>query len=113
MASQQPLLFTIAAKRKKTAPKGHQRTVIPDNNQIYVGNLHYNVQRNKLKETFMPFGNIQEVRIIQNNKTGRSKGFAFVSFASPAEAQKALKMHGRELLGRSLVVRIAKKRENN
>ena len=79
--------------------------------QIYIGNLDYNIRKNTLTETFKPFGKIREVRIIQNSKTGRSKGFAFISFETSQQAQKALKMHGRSLNGRSLVVRIAKKRD--
>jgi len=105
-------------RKKKSTPKGKKavtktKHADSENEQIYVGNLHYNVQKNTLFDTFKPFGTIREVRIIQNNKTGRSKGFAFIRFKTADQAEKALKMHGRDLYGRSLVVRIAKKRDES
>jgi RNA recognition motif-containing protein len=44
--------------------------------------------------------------------TGRSRGFAFIEFGSPAEAEKAVEMfHNKEFQGRPLTVNIARPRE--
>lgn len=81
------------------------------NEQIYVGNLPYRVDETDLRGYFSRFGGIQAIKIIRNFKTGRSKGYAFVTYQSAKHAAKALAAHGRELDGRSLVVRIAKPRQ--
>jgi RNA recognition motif-containing protein len=45
--------------------------------------------------------------------TGRSRGFAFVEYATPEEAAKAVEMfNGKELQGRALTVNIARPRED-
>ena len=104
------IVYFIGRKKTKRPLKKSQQ-ITAGNEQVYIGNLHYNVPKNVLFDTFKPFGTIREVRIIQNNKTGRSKGFAFIRFKTANQAEKALKMHGRDLYGRSLVVRIAKQRD--
>lgn len=81
------------------------------NEQIYVGNLPYRLDETDLRGYFSRFGGVQAIKIIRNFKTGRSKGYAFVTYQSAKQAAKALAAHGRELGGRSLVVRIAKPRE--
>lgn len=81
------------------------------NEQIYVGNLPYRVDENDLKGFFSQFGNVQTIKIIRNFKTGQSKGYAFVSYSNAKQATKALSAHGQDLYGRSLVVRIAKPRQ--
>jgi RNA recognition motif-containing protein len=76
--------------------------------KIYVGNLDYKVYEEELKTFFAKFGKIDEVRLIKNTRTGRSKGFAFITFSAAQDAAQALSGHGQTLKGRSLVVRIAK-----
>jgi RNA recognition motif-containing protein len=44
--------------------------------------------------------------------TGKSRGFAFVEFATPEEANKAVEQfHNKDFQGRALTVNIAKPRE--
>lgn len=82
------------------------------NEQIYVGNLPYHANEDDLKDYFSRFGGIESVHVIRNFKTGRSKGYAFVTYATPNEANVALAAHGQDLQGRSMVVRIAKPRQD-
>lgn len=82
------------------------------NEQVYVGNLPYHVNEDHLRDYFRRFGNIQSVRIIRNARTGRSKGFAFVTYSDESEASSALASHGKDMSGRTMVVRIAKPRQN-
>ena len=81
------------------------------NEQIYVGNLPYHVGENDLQNYFSRFGAIETIKVVRNLRTGRSRGYAFVTYASAKQAVKALAAHGKDLQGRSLVVRIAKSRE--
>jgi len=44
--------------------------------------------------------------------TGRSRGFAFVEFATPEEAQKAIEQfHDKDFQGRKITVNVARPRE--
>ena len=93
--------------------KGYHPSLINEyiNEQIYVGNLPYRVDENDLKGFFSQFGSVQSIKIVRNFKTGQSKGYAFVSYSNAKQASKALEAHGQDLRGRSLVVRIAKPRQ--
>lgn len=78
------------------------------NSEVYVGNLNYRTREGELKSFFSQYGKINEVKIIKNNRTGRSKGYAFIRYASEKEANDALSSHGEDFNSRALVVRIAK-----
>ena len=78
---------------------------------IYVGNLSYEVTEEDLKEAFEVFGEVDTVKVIKDNYTGRSKGFGFVEMSAKAEAQSAIEgLNGKELKGRSLNVNEARPR---
>ncbi len=77
--------------------------------KIYVGNLSYNVTADHLNDFFVQFGEINEVKLISDRETGRSKGFAFITFANQQSADKAVEeADGTEFEGRRLKVNIAK-----
>ena len=77
--------------------------------KLYVGNLPFSVDDQKLKEIFSEFGDIEEATVIQDRQSGRSKGFGFVTFASDENADAALSaVNGKEVEGRQLKVSEAK-----
>ena len=80
------------------------------NDQIYIGNLSYEVDEDLLREYFSRFGVVEAIRIVRHFQTGRSKGYAFLTYMHAKQAIKALAAHGKDLGGRSMVVRIAKPR---
>ena len=80
--------------------------------KVYVGNLPYNVDSDKLKELFAAHGEVTEAVVISDRNTGRSKGFGFVTFADDDGAKKAIEeMNGKDFEGRELKVNEAKPRE--
>ena len=67
---------------------------------------------NDLQEYFSQAGVVSSVNLMLDKFTGKSRGFAFVEYSSPAEATKAVEMfHGKEFQGRPLTVNIARPRE--
>jgi len=75
---------------------------------IYVGNLHYEVQENELKEIMEEFGTVSSVKLISDRDTGRSKGFGFVEMSNNDEAKEAIRsLNGRMLRGRPMAVKEA------
>jgi RNA recognition motif-containing protein len=80
---------------------------------IYVGNLSYEVTEEDLKEAFEAFGEVDTVRVIKDNYTGRSKGFGFVEMSHSANAQSAIgALNGKEFNGRTLNVNEARPTSN-
>ena len=80
--------------------------------KLYVGNLPFTVDSEKLKELFASFGDIEEATVISDRFSGRSKGFGFVTFSKDEDAKKAIKeMHEKEIEGRAIKVNEAKPRE--
>jgi len=78
---------------------------------IYVGNLSYEVTEEDLKEAFEAFGQVETVKVIKDNYSGRSKGFGFVEMPTKAEAHSAIEgLDGKELKGRTLKVNKARPR---
>jgi len=77
-----------------------------------VGNLPFNTTENELQELFSQAGPVQEVMLMQDKFTGKSRGFAFVTMGSDADAQKAIaEINGKTMEGRALTVNEARPRE--
>ena len=63
--------------------------------KLYVGNLPFNTTENELQELFAQAGAVQEVTLMQDKFTGKSRGFAFVTMSSEEDAQNAIsKLNG-------------------
>ena len=80
--------------------------------RIYVGNFAYEMREQELREAFEAHGQVQEVSIVKDRDTGRSKGFAFVEMPTSAEAQAAIgALNGKEFGGRAITVNEARPRQ--
>ncbi len=78
---------------------------------LYIGNLHYNVNEEELKEIFKEYGEVMSVTIITDKYTGRSKGFGFIEILNDEEANKAIdNLNGTEIHGRKVIVNQARER---
>ncbi len=77
--------------------------------KIYVGNMPFTVDNEKLKELFSSYGEIEEAIVITDKFSGRSKGFGFVTFKEDESAKKAVsEMNEKEVEGRKLKVNEAR-----
>ncbi len=100
------VIFFVVKKRSKKITTADTQ----EGDQIYVGNLAYRASEKDLRQYFERYGEIRNVRVIRDQNTGRSRGFAFVTYGEMQQAEKALEAHGQDLFGRAMVVRIAKSR---
>ncbi len=83
---------------------------IPDETKrLYVGNLPYQVDRDKLFDTLAQFGEVAELYLAMAG--GNSKGFGFVEYATVEGTTAALSAKDIELDGRALYVRPASARK--
>ena len=81
--------------------------------RLFVGNLAYQTMENDLQEYFSQAGVVSSVNLMLDKFTGKSRGFAFVEFSSPEEANKAVEMfHNKKFQGRALTVNIARPKED-
>jgi RNA recognition motif-containing protein len=77
--------------------------------RLYVGNLSFDAVESDLFDLFAGVGIVQNVEVVSNRQTQRSKGFAFVQMQSIDEAKRAVaELHDKEYMGRKLVVSGAK-----
>ena len=82
-------------------------------NRLFVGNLSYQTMENDLQDYFSQAGVVTSVNLMLDKVTGKSRGFAFVEFATPEEAAKAVEqLHNKEFQGRTLTVNVARPRED-
>jgi len=78
-------------------------------NKLYVGNLNFEASEDQVRELFGNYGEVQEVKIVMDRFTGRSRGFAFVRYATADEAGKAKEaLNGQPFQGKSLVIDLAR-----
>lgn len=79
--------------------------------KLFVGNLAFAATEEDLEKAFGAFGDIEDAKIILDRETGRSRGFAFVTFYSKDAAEAALSLDGQDLAGRTMRVNFATERE--
>jgi len=107
----------VAAPRKDIAQRANQKQIVDGRNAradptkqaaacpatVYVKNLATKVGEEMLREHFTQCGEVTQVLVVRNDK-GKSKGFGFVEFAKPSEAQSALALTDSSLAGREILV---------
>jgi cold-inducible RNA-binding protein len=77
--------------------------------KLFVGGLSWNTTESGLREAFERFGELDEVTIITDRETGRSRGFGFVTFIEDGAATRAVEeLDGTELDGRRITVNEAR-----
>ena len=78
---------------------------------IYVGNLPFSTTDGELQELFGQHGEVDEVQVVTDRDTGRSRGFGFVKMRDDNAGRTAIEqLNGTDMGGRSIVVNEAKPR---
>ena len=79
--------------------------------RIYVGNLSFNTEEGQLEQLFTPLGAVESVKLVRDQATGRSRGFAFVEMADDQGRAACEALDQKEFEGRRLTVNEAKPQE--
>lgn len=81
--------------------------------RIYVGNLSYQTTEEGLRNLFGQHGTVEDVAIITDRETGRSRGFGFVTMGDEEGGNAAIRsLDGTDFEGRRLNVNQARPRED-
>ena len=82
--------------------------------KIYIGNLPFSTTEEQLRERFAEHGQVEEVTVVTDRYTGRSRGFGFVTMPDSDEATTAIEaLNSSELDGRMLTVNEARPRRDD
>jgi RNA recognition motif-containing protein len=73
--------------------------------KVFVGGLPHNITKSELFSYFCAFGNVINIDLPMNAKTGKLKGFGFVFFSSPSEMEYALQHESHILKGKKITMR--------
>ena len=79
--------------------------------RLYVGNLSYDTDTETLRQSFATVGEVTDAHVVTDRESGRSRGFGFVTMATPDLAKKAIEtMNGAMVDGRAVRVNEAEER---
>lgn len=70
-----------------------------DDFRVFCGDLGNEVTDELLSNAFRHFKSFQRARVIRDKRTGKGKGFGFVSFGSPEDMLRAIKDMDRKYVG--------------
>ncbi|XP_077332161.1 cold-inducible RNA-binding protein B-like isoform X2 [Lithobates pipiens] len=85
-----------------------------DEGKLFVGGLSFDTNEQSLEDVFGKYGNIQEVVVVKDRETKRSRGFGFVTFENAEDAKDAMAgMNGKTVDGRQIRVDQAGKSSND
>lgn len=80
--------------------------------RLFVGNISFKTGEQELRDHFSQAGVVTSVNLMVDKFTGKSRGFAFIEYSTPEEANRAVEQfNGKEFQGRTLTVNIARPRE--
>jgi RNA recognition motif-containing protein len=81
--------------------------------KLFVGKLSFDTTNDSLQALFAQYGTVVSAQVIVDRGTNQSKGFGFVEMEDQAAAQAAINaLDGKEFEGRTIVVNVAKPRED-
>ncbi|KAL6907639.1 hypothetical protein ACP4OV_002678 [Aristida adscensionis] len=92
--------------------KRNEITTKSNGSNVYIKNIHDEVDDNALRARFDEFGNITSAKIMRDDK-GISRGFGFVCYGTQEEAKNAVNnMRGVMFHGKPLYVALAQRKED-
>jgi RNA recognition motif-containing protein len=79
--------------------------------KLFLGGLAWATTEESLRAACEEFGEVEEVRVITDRDTGRSRGFGFVTFVTDEQAERAKnEMDGMIVDGRAIKVDFPRER---
>jgi RNA recognition motif-containing protein len=83
-----------------------------DQFKVHIGNLSFKTDKETLMKEFGTCGTIVEISLPVDRETGKSRGFAFITFDSAHGPKSAIEKNGLKLDGRNIKVSEARPSTN-
>jgi RNA recognition motif-containing protein len=100
---QNPVRPTLGVPSRRPDAAEKELAEETEHRPIYVGNLHYDITEQELKELFARYGSVRGVTVPKDFFSGGGRGYAFIDMPNMAEARKALEtLNGNLFRGRAL-----------
>ncbi|XP_073527196.1 probable RNA-binding protein 23 isoform X2 [Phyllobates terribilis] len=102
-----PIIVQVsqAEKNRQAAMASNMQRSNSGPTRLYVGCLHFNITEDMLRGIFEPFGRIENIQLLREPNTGRSKGYGFITFVDAECARRAVdQLNGFEVAGRAMRV---------
>ncbi|MFP4316448.1 MAG: RNA recognition motif domain-containing protein [Desulfovibrionales bacterium] len=77
---------------------------------LYVGNLPWSASEEEVRETFSQYGEVNSVKLITDQYTGKPRGFGFVEMDAQGGSKAIDELDGKDFGGRNLKVNEARPR---
>jgi len=78
---------------------------------LFVARLSYEVDEEDLREEFKRYGDVREVKLVRDTRTGKSRGYAFIEFDSSQDLKDAFKYaDSKSIKGRRILVDVERGR---
>jgi len=71
----------------------------PEDHRIFVGDLGNEVNEHLLFQAFSKYPSLLKTKVVRDKRSGKTKGFGFVSFSDPSDFAKALKEMNGQYIG--------------
>jgi superfamily II DNA/RNA helicase len=89
-------------------PERRTRVERPETVSIYVGNLPWKATHRDLESLFARHGRVHSANVVNDRKSGRSRGYGFVDMSHSDGARAIDTLQGHSMGGRQLKVRLAR-----
>jgi len=77
--------------------------------KLYIGNISFQATEDDLRELFAKSGDVESVKLITDQFTGKPKGFGFVEMVTEEDAKNAITaLNGTTFMDRAITVAEAK-----
>ena len=105
-----------ATVKKRSDHNGHSKSdrdrLQPEYfRKVFVGSLNYSTTEDSLREHFSKYGELVDCVIMKESKSGKSRGFGFVTYSNSTMVDEMMKSRPHKLDGRELETKRATPRE--
>jgi RNA recognition motif-containing protein len=95
-----------------TPPPRTTTNKLMHNSKVFIGNLAHTISENELNRMFAAHGPVTDVKIPMDRESGRPRGFAFVTMATPEAAHAAIQaLNGQTIAEQTITVGEARSRD--
>lgn len=104
----------IVPQEPKETPEEQTVKKISETGRLFIRNILYSSTEEDFRQLFEAYGELEEVHIAIDTRTGKSKGFVYIQFHTPEDAVSAYKSLDKEIFqGRLLHILAGEKKKDH